>query len=114
MSAKWSWTDNRDNKVRRARPPLMLRPTLNSTFREYMMALLIVVLAVSANLLIAPFVGYHAVALILLVTVLISGLFLGRGPMLLAAGSTALALDYLFIPPRFAFNISSIEDRLLV
>ncbi len=52
-------------------------------------------------------VGYRAVALVLLLAVSLLALFIGRGPMLVAAALSALMWDFLFIPPRFTLTISA-------
>jgi two-component system, OmpR family, sensor histidine kinase KdpD len=38
----------------------------------------------------------------------------GQGPGILAAGASALAFDFLFIPPFFTFNVGSLEGWLLL
>lgn len=41
------------------------------------------------------------------------GLFVGRGPALLAAATSALFWNFLFLPPRFTFTIGSAQDALM-
>jgi two-component system sensor histidine kinase KdpD len=62
----------------------------------------------------ASFLGYQTVSLILLLAVVLLPLKLGAGPVLLAAGLSALAWDFFFIPPRFTFVIASGQDLLMV
>jgi two-component system sensor histidine kinase KdpD len=80
---------------------------------QYALALGVVAGAVGLNLLAVPFIGYTAVALVLLFTISVLAAFVDRGPTLMAAALTALLWDLLFIPPRFTFMISRIEDALM-
>jgi two-component system sensor histidine kinase KdpD len=88
-------------------------PAQDRPWGQYALALGVVAGAVGLNLLAAPFIGYTAVALVLLFTISVLGAFVDRGPTLVAAGLTALLWDLLFIPPRFTFFISRIEDALM-
>jgi two-component system sensor histidine kinase KdpD len=45
--------------------------------------------------------------------VVVLGLFVGQGPILLAATLSALAWNFLFIPPIFTFRIDKVEDGLM-
>lgn len=47
-----------------------------------------------------------------LLGVLLAGMTLSRGPVLLVATLSALAWNFLFIPPRFTFHIEKFEDGL--
>jgi two-component system sensor histidine kinase KdpD len=58
--------------------------------------------------------GYQTVALLLLLAVALLPLRLAAGPVLLAAGLSALAWDFLFIPPRFTFVIERGQDLLML
>jgi two-component system sensor histidine kinase KdpD len=66
------------------------------------------------NIVLNPIVGVHATALIYLLAVVLLGLFVQRGPILLAASLSALVWDYFFLPPVFAFRVSHFEDALLL
>jgi len=59
-----------------------------------------------------PVVGPHATALVFLLVVLGLALLVDRGPALVAATLSALAWDYFFLPPVFAFEIHSFEDAM--
>ena len=61
-----------------------------------------------------PLIGYKAVGYIFLVGILILSLFVGQGPILLAATLSALSWDYLFIPPVFNLIIKDPNDIVLV
>lgn len=59
------------------------------------------------------FIGYHVVALILLLVVSILAMFLDIAPMVVVAVLSALIWNFLFIQPRSTFNISTPQDALL-
>lgn len=59
------------------------------------------------------FIGYHVVALILLLVVSILAMFLDIAPMIVVAILSALIWNFLFIQPRSTFNISTPQDALL-
>ena len=60
------------------------------------------------------FLGYRAVGFFFLCGVLALALFYSLGPVLFAAGLSALIWDYFFIPPRFTFIISTSEDAFMI
>lgn len=92
--------------------PLIVRPALHSRFNQYLLAVMIVIVAVLVNVLLLPFITYQEVALLLLLVIIVMANFLGRGPILLAALLSALLWDYLFIPPQFTFYVSTVHDTL--
>lgn len=59
------------------------------------------------------YLGYHAVALILLVLTSLIATSFDIVPVVLAATLSALTWNFFFIPPRFTFHISYSEDLLL-
>ena len=81
-----------------------------------MWALLIVaaLTAADAFLLSAlPWLSYVAVGLTELLAVLLIAIYLGRGPALLAATISAISWNFIFIDPRFTFQISQTHDVIL-
>ncbi|HEU5080970.1 MAG TPA: sensor histidine kinase KdpD [Opitutaceae bacterium] len=57
---------------------------------------------------------YHlAIGLIYLLAIVLLPLRVGRWPVLLAAMLSALTWDYLFIPPRYTFQIGDIQNVIL-
>ncbi len=56
----------------------------------------------------------QAIGLIELFAVLLIAIYLGRGPALLSALVSALAWNYLFISPRFTFEIANAADVVLL
>jgi two-component system sensor histidine kinase KdpD len=65
------------------------------------------------SLMIADFIDYRAVALFYLFAVVIAGMRLRRWPTFVLAGLSALLWDFLFIPPRYTFYISKLEDFMM-
>lgn len=85
---------------------------LRSGAAEYAWATLWVALLTGMGWLL-PGSYYLAVGLVYLLAVILLSLRLGRGPVLAAGVVSALTWNYLFIPPRFTFQIQKIEDGLL-
>ena len=79
----------------------------------YAVAVIIAVAVTLIGLLALPFIGYWTVALIYLLAVTIAGSVLWRGPILVLATLSALAWDFLFIPPRFTLHIGRTEDWVM-
>ena len=80
--------------------------------REYAIALLGVAALTVACWLLTPLTGYASISLIYLLGVLLAGMVLSRGPVLLVAALSALAWNFLFIPPLFTLHIAKLEDAL--
>ena len=102
----------------RTQPHLQLQPDATdwewrSRWLPYLIALAVVALTTAANLIVLPYIGYRAVALVYLFVVSTLGLFAGRGPVLAAAAASAIVWNFAFIPPRFTMQIHSVEDALM-
>lgn len=80
---------------------------------EYAKGAIAVVLVTLLSLALAPFTGYWTIALVYLLCVVLLSLYIGRGPVLLAAGLSALLWNFIFIPPIFTFRIGRLEDALM-
>ncbi len=80
---------------------------------QYFRALAVVAAVTLLNEALAPFIGARTVALIFLMTVVGLAMNLNRGPVYLAATVSALAWDYLFLPPPYNFHIGSVEDAVM-
>ncbi|HUJ43716.1 MAG TPA: sensor histidine kinase KdpD [Opitutaceae bacterium] len=81
--------------------------------KEYATALVSVAAVTLAGLAAKDWIGYSAVSLFFLTAVILLGLFVGQGPILLAAALSALTWNFLFIPPIFTFRIDKFEDGLM-
>ena len=55
----------------------------------------------------------HALALVYLLGVVLSAVFIGRGPTLATAAASALLWDFFFLPPRYTFYLTHAEDILM-
>lgn len=90
--------------------PLPWRDWFEDRPRSYGVALGIASGVTVVGLLLLPLIGYWTVALLYLLAVTLGGSMLRRGPTLMLAALSALAWDFLFIPPRFTFYIGKTED----
>lgn len=88
-------------------------PTSHSALLQYLIATVIVSAITILDLVALPYIGYQAIGLLELMTVLLIAIYVGRGPALLAAVLSALSWNYLFISPRLTFEISKVEDSIL-
>ncbi len=88
-------------------------PHFTSEPRQYIAAFGAIVLVLGICYPFVEFLGYQTVALLLLMLISILPLFMGIGPVLLAATVSALAWDFLFIPPQFTFAIGKAADVLM-
>jgi two-component system sensor histidine kinase KdpD len=106
--------DEADEKSGAGTP--LLRFVRHSPWQHYLWALLIVMATTAINAALFgafPLLSYLAVGLIELLAVLLIAIYLGRGPALLAATASAISWNFLFIDPRFTFQISRTQDVIL-
>ena len=101
--------DSAPNEVK----PLTVFRETHTEWRNYLIALSLVAITTVVGVFTADIVGYRAVALVYLFVISVLGLFVGRGPVFLAALLSAVLWDYLFIPPAFTIYISKFEDLLM-
>ncbi|BDA78497.1 two-component sensor histidine kinase [Leptospira kobayashii] len=85
----------------------------SSSVRSYLSVSLLVGVLTFANSLVFPYIGYWPISILYLFFVALSGVFYTRGPVLVAALLSAFLWNYLFIPPRFTFFITKLEDLLM-
>lgn len=93
--------------------PRRLTLVLESQLRQYGIGVAAVAVATAFNAALDTFVGHYALALIYLLTVVALALFVGRGPVFLAATLSALLWNFFFLPPRHTFLITSVQDALM-
>lgn len=77
---------------------------------QYLYCVLMVALVAGSCFFLEQYIDYKIVALLLMVVVSLSAMFFDILPVLVCALLSALVWDFFFIPPRFAFRISSTED----
>jgi len=85
----------------------------NSKIGNYFLSIVIIVLTLLACTPLANTQNYSVVSYILLFVVSILSTFMGIGPIVVASTVSALAWNFLFIPPQFTFHIENTEDILI-
>jgi len=80
--------------------------------KQYITAVAGVAALTVACWLLTALTGYAAISLIYLLGVLLAGMVLSRGPVLVVAALSAIAWNFLFIPPLFTLHIAKLEDAL--
>lgn len=86
----------------------------SSPLTAYGIVFLSNILITGIGLLITPVIGYKSVGFIYLLGILFLSLFVGAGPIFLAAVLSAFSWDFFFIPPFFLPSIEEPEDVALV
>lgn len=81
---------------------------------QYLISVLVTCSVAGIGALLHDFFDYHVIAFLLLMSVSILAMFLDILPVMVAAALSALLWDFLFIPPRFTFTVSTTEDRVLL
>lgn len=74
----------------------------------------IVAIATIVNLLLLDYMAYHALGLIYMVSFCLASIFMKNFSVSMAAGLSALLWNFVFIPPRFTFAITTGEDWLML
>lgn len=97
-----------------SRPRQVRLPDVHSGLMQYAIATAVVCAVALVSYPLRGIIGYQTVSLILLLTVALLPLKLGGGPVLLAAGISALVWDYFFIPPQFTLSINLVQDILML
>jgi len=82
--------------------------------REYGYSFLMFAAATIVNVFMQGWAGYQPTGLMYLLTVVLSGSFLGRSAAFMLAALSALAWDFLFIPPKYTFGFKSSYDMGLL
>jgi two-component system sensor histidine kinase KdpD len=101
-----------DESAQPSREPIEER-LARAPWRDFGVALVIAAAVTGLSLSIFDFTGYWAVALFYLLAVVLAATRLGRWPTLFLAALSAVLWDFLFIPPRFTFYISQLQDFLM-
>ncbi len=85
-------------------------PEIHSGIKQYLFAVLAIAIVAAICFPFTHYIGYQTVGLLLLFTITLLPLFVGRGPILVAAIVSSVLWNYFFIPPIFTFHISSLHD----
>lgn len=83
------------------------------TAGQYKTAAALIAAVTALGALAAPAVSYQSIGFIYLLAVLGGGIVFTIGPVLMGAFLSALAWNFFFIPPKYTFHISRIEDALM-
>ena len=81
--------------------------------KGYLVGAAAVALITLASIPLAGFTGYWTIALIYLLCVVTTSIYIGRGPVLMVAALSALLWNFLFIPPLFTLAIGKLEDAMM-
>lgn len=82
--------------------------------KQYLLSILAICIVSAICFGFSEFIGYRVVAFILLVTVSLIAMSFDILPVFIGALLSALIWDFFFIPPRFTFHVSSMEDGILL
>jgi two-component system sensor histidine kinase KdpD len=82
-------------------------------WQDFGIALGIAAIVTVFSLAVFNYTGYSAVALFYLFAVVLAGMRLRRWPTLFLAALSALLWNFLFVPPRFTFLISQVQDFMM-
>lgn len=99
--------------ARESRVPANFSWLRAKTLRQYVLAFAVFTAVSLLNLWLVDFIGYQAIALVYLLSVVVLALFVDRGPILFGTALTALGWGFI-APPRFQFHISSFYDKMMV
>lgn len=91
---------------------LVSYPDFSSSYKHYIYAILAVLITVLFCLPILSKTGYQSISFILLFAVLILSMFFRLGPVMVASAVSALAWDFVFIPPQYTLKITEPADLL--
>jgi two-component system sensor histidine kinase KdpD len=94
--------------------PLRRGQPAPNLLREFAMVMAVVVGLTAVCWQFEWVAGHTVPAMVYLFAILLAAFHLGRGPMLFMAALSALAWNYFFIPPRFTFEVRSLEDIILL
>ena len=96
-----------------SRPRVRLTSYLRAERASIVKMVLVIAAVTGINLLALPIIGYRSASILYLMTVIALAFFTDRVAVLIAAGLSAILWDYFFLPPRFTFLITKLEDVLM-
>ncbi|QDQ42768.1 sensor histidine kinase [Methylacidiphilum kamchatkense] len=101
-----------DESVAKAPKTFPLIP--QSSFSQYGITCLVILAITLLCLWLNQWIGSRSIGMIYLLGIVIIALFVGRGPVLVAALLSAIIWDYVFLSPRFVTGIQGIENGFVV
>jgi two-component system sensor histidine kinase KdpD len=81
--------------------------------KQYLISISLIILTSVVSYFSIEYIGYHVVALILLLVVSLLAMLFDIFPVLITALLSALIWNFFFIPPIFTFHIGNPEDTLM-
>jgi two-component system sensor histidine kinase KdpD len=96
-----------------SRPRVRLSSYLRAERASLVKMFLVTAAVTGINLLALPVIGYRSASILYLMAVIALAFFTNRTAVLIGAGLSALLWDYFFLPPRFTFLITKLEDVLM-
>ncbi|MDD5672801.1 MAG: sensor histidine kinase KdpD [Chitinivibrionales bacterium] len=99
---------------KRSGAPALTRPRRHSPWHQYALSCGAVMAAAGFCFFASALIDYRSIGMILLFVISALALFVGGGPVLMAAIVSALVWDFFFIPPFYTFSIQHPADILLV
>ena len=94
-------------------PACASAPTCGPERASIAKMVLVIAAVTGINLLALPVIGYRSASILYLMTVIALAFFTDRVAVLIAAGLSAMLWNYFFLPPRFTFLITKLEDVLM-
>lgn len=91
----------------------LLRTRHYSKKRQYTISILLIITTAIICLFLEGFIGYSAIALILLMMVSLNAILFDIFPVVVSALLSALIWNFFFIPPILTFHIDTPEDGLM-
>jgi two-component system, OmpR family, sensor histidine kinase KdpD len=91
------------------RPGSYLRPGRGS----WVKALAAIAVVTGMNLLALPMIGYRSASILYLLAIIALSFTIGRAALITAAAVSAVLWNFFFLPPRFTFLITKLEDILM-
>src|SRR5215510_13079358 len=82
---------------------------IHSSWLRYLSSIVLVAIATGLGFLIGGRIAPTNLVMVYLLTVVLSAIYLGRGPAVLASLLGVLAFDFLFIEPYFTFAVSDTQ-----
>ncbi|HKB92293.1 MAG TPA: ATP-binding protein [Opitutaceae bacterium] len=93
---------------------VVTRPLQKTSLMDFFFVLVTIISITCCGLLFRSWITFGALSVFFLCAVVTLGLFLEEFPVLLAAISSALSLEFFFLPPKFDFHIEKFADRLML
>ncbi len=95
------------------RPRIRISSYLRPERASFVKMALVIAAVTGLSLLALPVVGYRSVSIVYLLAVISLAFFTSRVAVLVAAVLSAVLWNFFFLPPRFTFVITKLEDILM-